>query len=129
MTHLSIDKFITFIYTTDLQKSAEFYENQIGLQLWRDQGTCRIYHISAQGYLGICQTNGDSKGKVEDVQQDNIILTLITEHVDEWYKTLTTNGVKFEHPPSANPKFNIYHCFLRDPNGYLIEIQRFLDTK
>ncbi|MGC9334228.1 MAG: VOC family protein, partial [Anaerolineae bacterium] len=20
----------------------------------------------------------------------------------------------------------IYHCFLRDPNGYLIEIQRFL---
>jgi hypothetical protein len=22
---------------------------------------------------------------------------------------------------------NIYHCFLRDPNGYLIEIQRFLD--
>ena len=22
---------------------------------------------------------------------------------------------------------HIYHCFLRDPNGYLIEIQRFLN--
>ncbi|OQY24133.1 MAG: hypothetical protein DRJ03_06405 [Chloroflexi bacterium] len=27
-----------------------------------------------------------------------------------------------------NPRYNIYHCFLRDPNGYLIEIQRFLDS-
>jgi hypothetical protein len=31
----------------------------------------------------------------------------------------------FETPPRANPKYKIYHCFLRDPDGYQIEIQRF----
>jgi len=34
-------------------------------------------------------------------------------------------GVVFDSPPALNPKYNIYHCFLRDPNGYLLEIQRF----
>ncbi len=27
----------------------------------------------------------------------------------------------------ANPEYRIYHCFLRDPDGYQIEIQRFDD--
>jgi hypothetical protein len=34
--------------------------------------------------------------------------------------------IRFEKPPAANPRYNIYHCFLRDPNGYLLEIRRFL---
>ena len=34
-------------------------------------------------------------------------------------------SVAFETPPSANAEYNIYHCFLRDPDGYQIEIQRF----
>ena len=35
--------------------------------------------------------------------------------------------VYLEKPPTLHPDFNIYHCIVRDPNGYLIEIQRFLD--
>ena len=56
-----------------------------------------------------------------------IILTLVSQEVDAWYDYLSQKGIAFETPPQFNPKFNIYHCFLRDPNGYLIEIQRFED--
>lgn len=125
--HPSIDQQITFVYTNDLKKSADFYENIMGLELWRDQGTCRIYTVSRTGYIGVCQVGEGAKGRISTEEQTNIILTIVTQDVDEWYNYLTHKGVTFEKPPETNPRYNIYHCFLRDPNGYLIEIQRFLD--
>ncbi|WP_334780974.1 VOC family protein [Nostoc sp.] len=52
----------------------------------------------------------------------------IEQQVDEWFEYLRERSVEFEKPPTLNEKYNIYHCFLRDPSGYLIEIQRF-ETK
>lgn len=51
--------------------------------------------------------------------------TLVTRKVDEWHRHLEEKGITIEQPPTHNPRYNIYHLFLRDPNGYLIEIQRF----
>jgi catechol 2,3-dioxygenase-like lactoylglutathione lyase family enzyme len=56
-----------------------------------------------------------------------VILTLVTDDVDGWHERFIAAGVTSEKPPQHNPTFNIYHCFLRDPNGYLLEIQRFED--
>ena len=58
-----------------------------------------------------------------------MIFTIITPYVDEWYDTLIKKGVEFEKPPQENPDFKIYHTLLRDPNGYLVEIQCFLDQR
>lgn len=127
MSHPTLDQYITFIYTRNLEESARFYESIIGFALWRDQGTCRIYHISGGSYLGICQTGSEAKGNALEGKQQNVILTLVTEDVDGWYTHLQDKGIQFEHAPRTNHRYNIYHCFLRDPNGYLIEIQRFLD--
>jgi catechol 2,3-dioxygenase-like lactoylglutathione lyase family enzyme len=56
-----------------------------------------------------------------------VILTLVTDDVDGWHARLAAKGVTFEKEPAANPEYGIYHCFFRDPNGYLLEIQRFDD--
>lgn len=127
MPHPQIDQQITFIYTDDLEKSSAFYENVLGLALWRDQGTCRIYATTPGAFIGICQMSASSKGHVTSAEQHNIILTIVTDEVDIWYQTLQERGITFEKAPQINPKYKIYHCFLRDPNGYLIEIQHFLD--
>ena len=119
----SIEQQITFLYTADLAESARFYEEILGLELARDQGTCRIYHVSNDAYLGICHRDDAQP----DPSRRDIIITLVTPAVDAWYETLQARGVVFEKPPGVNPVYHIYHCFLRDPNGYLIEIQRFLD--
>ncbi|MBE9127912.1 MULTISPECIES: VOC family protein [unclassified Coleofasciculus] len=123
MSHPPIESSITFFYTHDFDISARFYEDRLGLELWLDQGSCRIYRVSGDGYVGLCQTSGTKTPLVD--KQSNVIFTLVTPQVDEWFNYLTRRGVEFEKPPQLNEKYNIYHCFLRDPNGYLIEIQRF----
>ncbi|MCC5600148.1 VOC family protein [Nostoc favosum] len=121
-----IDQQITFFYTHNLNASTEFYEQKLGLELWLDQGTCRIYTVSGSGYLGFCQTSEISTPPAD--KQSSVIFTLVTQQVDEWFEYLKDRGVEFEKLPSLNEKYNIYHCFLRDPSGYLIEIQRFETT-
>lgn len=128
MSHPTIDTQITFIYTVDLTHSAAFYEQTMGFKLWLDQGSCRIYRVSDTGLLGVCQASDTSKGAVSTGLQRNVIFTIVTNDVDRWYEHLRRQGVSFEKPPQQNDAYRIYHCFLRDPNGYLIEIQRFLDT-
>ncbi len=114
---------ITFLNTEKLEETARFYEEILQLPLALDQGNCRIYQASPGGYLGFCQNIGAPECT------PGIILTLVTEDVDEWHRNLSKRGVTFEKPPAHNKKYNIYHCFLRDPNGYLVEIQRFEDPR
>lgn len=121
MSHPAIDQQVTFLYTRDLEKTKWFYEEVLGFELTLDQETCRIYRISDDGFLGFCQ-----REQAPEVPQ-GIIFTLVTGDVDQWYKYLLERGVDLEHPPALNPTYRIYHCFLRDPNGYLLEIQQFLD--
>jgi catechol 2,3-dioxygenase-like lactoylglutathione lyase family enzyme len=123
MSHPSIDQQNTFLYSHNLTISAQFYEEVMGLSLWKDQGSCRIYQVASDGYLGICQAS-DLKRPVTG-EQSNVIFTLVTQQVDEWYQWLTEKGVNIEKPPTFNKKYHIYHFFLRDPDGYLLEIQRF----
>lgn len=124
MSNPPIDSQITFIYTPNLAISADFYERIMGLPLWLDQTTCRIYRLADKSFLGICQVSESSKGHFIN-RPSNLIITIVTPQVDEWYHTLTSRGIIFEAPPRYNPKYQIYHCFLKDPDGYLIEIQRF----
>ena len=113
------DSLITFCYTRDLQQTARFYEETLGLELILDQGPCRIYRVAIEGYIGFCERENAAKPQ-------GVILTLVIDDVDGWCEHLRQKGVNFEEPPRYNPDYDIYHCFLRDPNGYLIEIQRFL---
>ncbi len=121
MTHPAIDQQVTFLYTRDLAVTVRFYEEILGLALVLDQGSCRIYRVSDDGFLGFCERAAAPE------RPAGVIFTLVTAEVDAWYRYLSERGVAFEKRPQLNADYNIYHCFLRDPNGYLIEIQRFLD--
>ncbi len=120
MTDLPIDAQITFLYARDLSRSARFYEHVLGLELAVDQGSCRIYRIKERSaFLGICQRDDAPENG------SGIILTLVTKDVDLWYERIIARGGDCEHPPRHNAAYGIYHFFLRDPSGCLIEIQRF----
>ena len=117
---------VTFLPTSDLAQTASFYEAELALPLILDQGVCRIYRVSGDAFLGFC-SNDEMKGGSAHPPA-GVIITLVSDDVDGWYERLRNKGVEFESAPAYNPKFNIYHCFLRDPNGYLLEIQSFLDS-
>ncbi|NJN81763.1 MAG: VOC family protein [Caldilineaceae bacterium] len=118
-----IDQQVTFLYTRNLAQTASFYEDVLGLTLVLDQGSCRIYRVAGDAFVGFCQREEAPE------RPAGIIFTLVTQEVDAWYDHLQEKGVLIEKAPEVNAAYNIRHCFLRDPNGYLIEIQSFLDPR
>lgn len=112
---------IIFLGTDDLDKTDRFYRNTLDLKLYKDQGLCRIYQVEGGGKIGFC-----SHIKVV-LEEKSPIITLLTKDVDKMYDTLRHQGYKIKETPKINKKFNIYHFFVQDPNGYTVEIQKFLE--
>ena len=110
-------EWITFCYTTDLAATARFYEDIVELPLALDQGGCRIYRVREGAYLGFCDRGPRPT--------DGVILTFVTDDVDGWYEQLRSRNVDVLAAPRVHPEYGIYHFFFRDPNGYLLEVQRF----
>ncbi len=121
-----IDQQITFLYTRDLEASAHFYGQVLELPLALDQGGCRIYATGPGAFIGICERQNAPSGP-QDPGTRHVILTLVTQDVDGWHEALLARGMSFEQAPAYSERYRIYHAFLRDPSGYLIEIQSFLD--
>lgn len=113
---------VTWVYTQDLEVTAPFYEDTLGLQLILDQSACRIYRSSESSFLGLCRARPG-----REVEPRGIVLTLVTPDVDGWYAHLLATGVPLEGAPVRSGQFNVYSFFTRDPNGYRIEFQQFLD--
>lgn len=121
LTQLPVSQQITFLYTTNISTAIPFYEDILGLKLALDQGGCRIYRVSDTGaYVGVCQREVPRR-------PDGVIFTFVTPDVDGWYARIVEKGGQPEHEPRTNTDYGIYHFFVKDPNGYLIEFQRFLD--
>jgi catechol 2,3-dioxygenase-like lactoylglutathione lyase family enzyme len=121
--HPNIDQQVTFLYCHDLVKTAKFYEQVIGFELVLDQGGCRIYRVCEDSFLGFCQRVGIRPNP------EGIVYTFVTEDVNGWYEFLKGRGVDLVKAPEENPTYNIYHFFFRDPNGYMLEVQKFLDPR
>ena len=116
MSHPVIDQQVTFLYTRDLKTTSSFYEEVLGLSLVLDQGSCRIYRISVDGFLGFCQR--------EEAETCGIITFVYPDRagVDRMYDQFQETALD---PPRDNPRYPIYNFFSRDPEGRLIEFQVF----
>jgi catechol 2,3-dioxygenase-like lactoylglutathione lyase family enzyme len=110
---------ITFLPTADLEATAAFYEGILGLRLARDQGTCRLYATSPNAYLGFCD-----RGYVVPSER-RVVLTLLVDDVDEAHAAVVAAGGVSERAPEHSEAYRCVSCFFRDPNGYLVELQRF----
>lgn len=120
LTQPPFDAGIVFVPTADLAACARFYEGALGLPMVLDQGGIKIYAVAGGSYLGFCQSQGPLAA------DDRLILTFITDDVDGWHRRLADAGASTDGPPRENPRYRIYHFFARDPDGYRIEVQRFL---
>ena len=121
MIFMIFKEFITFFGTKNLKKTSDFYQNTIGLTLYKDQGVCLIFDVNNQSKIGFCEH------MAVIYKEKSPIITFIADNVDEIYNKLINSGLDIKEKPKINHKFSIYHFFLKDPNGYTIEIQKFLD--
>jgi len=119
MTEKKFSQQITFLHSQNIQATRQFYNEVLGLPVVRDQGSCLIFGVTESAFLGFCEHITPIKtGR-------RVILTLVTENVDEWYTALKDREINMISEPKSNPQFQIYHFFLNDPDGYWVEIQRF----
>ncbi len=116
-----VQGFIAFYPCHDLTATTDFYVRELGLEVARDQSTCVIFRVAREAFLGFCQAEGTLP------QHQSLILTLLIDEVDEVYKRLRGLGVETEGAPKLNERFGIYHFFARDPDGYRVEVQRFVE--
>jgi predicted enzyme related to lactoylglutathione lyase len=114
---------ITFLPTKNLVLTSKFYRETLGLPLRLDQGSCHIFQITQESHIGFCT-------ELKAVDQPNeIIITLVTDDVEAAFQSLGANGAQADAPPRINDQFQIHHFFITDPNGYRVEIQKFLDPR
>jgi len=116
----SFDQQVTFLAVSDLERSTAFYAGTLGLEPVLDQEDCRILALSTTAFVGLCL-------RPDAVDTTGIVVTFVTDEVDRWHELLVEAGVVCEKAPNRNERYNIYQAFYRDPDGYLIEIQQFLD--
>ncbi len=119
VTWMNWDGLICFLGTADLQRTHEFYSETLGLKLHKDQGACRIYEIRPGAYVGFCVHHPVKSGP-------GTLITLLAADVDEVFSSFTRAGVDIETQPALNHEFGIYHFYAHDPNGYRLEVQRFV---
>ena len=122
MTTPPTNQSLTWVYTEDLEGTCRFYTEVVGFAQVLDQGLCRIFRTSGTGFLGVCQVR---PGRW--VEPKGVVITFVTDDVEAWHAHVVARGAVPESAPSRSEKFNVYAFFLRDPNGYLLEFQTFLD--
>ena len=110
---------ITFLPTADLVATDAFYGGVLELPLARDQGLCRIYRTAPGAHLGFCD-----RGYVvpEGVR---VVLTLLVDDVPGAFEAAVARGAPAVSAPAHSELFACTSAFVRDPNGYLVELQRF----
>jgi catechol 2,3-dioxygenase-like lactoylglutathione lyase family enzyme len=111
---------ITFLYVTDLEQSHAFYADALGLPLAVDQGDCRIYRVNDGAFLGVCS-------RPDKMAVGGMITTIVTDDVEGTHARLAAAGVEVVTEPEHSEHYRITHAFYRDPDGHLVEVQRFDD--
>lgn len=113
------DALLTFLPTHDLSAADAFYRGVLGLDLARDQGTCRIYRVRDGAYVGFCL------GSPVIPPAHRVFVTLVVEDVQAVYDDLVAKGVRPEGPVEHVAAFAITRFLVRDPHGYMVEVQCF----
>ena len=114
---------ITFLYYKDIPTVAKFYEEVLGLKLVIDQGFAKIYKVTGVAHIGIVdETRGYHKANpIKPVE-----ITLLVTDVDAWYRRVLSMGVIPLSEPRDLETPHLRMFLMQDPEGYVIEIQKFL---
>ncbi len=114
---------ITFLYFKELTEPALFFEETLGLQKVDDQGFARIYKISNGAFIGIVD---EAQGYCDAPAAKNVLITLVTEDVHQWYQRLMVAGIAIDAAPAVHEKAKVEGFFFEGPGGYAFEVQKFL---
>ena len=123
MPDYGVKGLIPWLYYRDLPRAMEFYEDVMGFEMVVDQGWSKIYRIREGAYVGLV----DERHGYHRASEDKPVIVCLNVHdADTWYEKLKEKGVELEAHPKESERLRIKVFMLRDPEGYVIEIQESL---
>jgi uncharacterized glyoxalase superfamily protein PhnB len=69
----------------------------------------------------------EKRGFLQSGDGKSIMISLVTDAVEEWYETLKKRDVKLLSTPLTKEDIGIRSFLFEDPEGHILEIQKFLD--
>jgi len=121
---LPIDSQVTFLYYQDLDAASAFYENLLGLEKTYDANRTRIYRTAASSYVGLVE---QGSGYHEASDDKPVMLSLVTDAVDEWYAKLVAAEVNVRSELADSSRAPVRAFMVEDPGGYTVEFFQWLD--
>jgi catechol 2,3-dioxygenase-like lactoylglutathione lyase family enzyme len=108
---------IVFFKSRQYDAVRRFYRDELGLGVWLEQADCTIFRHGTL-LVGFCDR--------EEADTGGIITLCLADRaaVDRLHERFRDRALG---PPAVNEKYRIYQCFIRDPEGRLVEFQQFLD--
>jgi catechol-2,3-dioxygenase len=114
----SIKSQVVFLYYSDLTAAANFYGEKLGFQKTFDGGWVHIYQSSQNSYVGLVD---NTRGHHRNSPDKPVMLSLVTEEIENWYTHLQNQEIKILSPLSDSSNFPIRSFLTEDPGGYTIE--------
>jgi catechol 2,3-dioxygenase-like lactoylglutathione lyase family enzyme len=111
-----------FLYYEDLAGAADFYTQVLGFEQVADYGMARILRVAGDSYFILVDA---TKGMHTAEEPKTVAMALITDQLDEWYDYLVGEGytMKYNYKPKAGSAHDGF--VMEDPEGYLLEFERF----
>jgi len=111
-----------FFYYKDLERATVFYQQTLGMELVADYQMARIFRMTADSYLILVDA---TKGMHTADEPKSVALALLTDQLTEWHAYLATKGIAPRSPFSLKPGRAHDGFVIADPEGYLLEFERF----
>ena len=115
---------ITFFYYNDLTKATEFYEKIMGFDFIVDQEWAKIFRVNGRALMGCVDGN---RGYHKPDETKPVMLTVVVDDPDEWFNHFKKNNIETLNEPHDIDEMGLRVFLLKDPEGYVIEIQKFYE--
>ncbi len=111
-----------FLYYTDVEAATDFYTRTLGLAVAADYGFAKILRVAPSSFITLVD---EEMGMHSASDPKTVAIALLTDQLDEWWNYIKDRDIETRFP--YNPQEGRpHHGFVAiDPEGYLLEFERF----
>jgi len=119
--NFNIESQTTHFYYKNLDNAVEFYDKILGLKLVEKSEDQYLFQINRTSYLALNRLNE----KHPEDQPKSVALALLTDQLIEWNDHLKANNVEIKYSLKIKEKSAHDGFVAVDPEGYLLEFEKF----
>jgi predicted enzyme related to lactoylglutathione lyase len=111
-----------FYYYQDLERAWAFYTETLGFSTVADYGFAKILRVGPTSFLTLVD---EKEGMHSSSEPKSVTLAIVTDQIEGWWEYLSGAGVEMRSPFGFEEGRPHDGFVAIDPEGYLLEFERF----